>query len=256
MILCFVNKRHFPVPSISKMTTTTTFKAISKIIERRQFGTDIPDASMIMPGLYLGNAAAAIDAPSNGFTAIVNCAVSDCLTNYDDSVHYIENDISFDGVLPGRVETFITRHRSLGRKVLIHCTSGMNLSAVVAVAYYMVEANVDLVTAVQHCFSCRPILLTADCFVRMLIEFAQQQRVYELQQKAAELEEELIAAKREIAVLTLDCDSQHLTLDDYNAMMDKMSSDMLATGITSDEKSKKYLKICALYDEKRKENNL
>jgi len=209
-----------------------------------------------MPGLYLGNAAAAM---SDEFTAIVNCAVSDCLTNrdyYDDSVYYIENDISFDGVLSGRVEDFITHHRALGRKVLIHCTSGMNLSAVVAVAYYMVEANVDLVTAVQHCFSCRPIILTADCFVRMLVEFDQQHRVHELQQKAAALQNELIVARREIAVLTLDYDYQCLTLGDLEEMKDKMSSDMLATGLTSDEKSKKYLKICALYDEKRKENNL
>lgn len=238
------------------MTTTTTFNAISKVIEKRQFGSDIPDASMIMPGLYLGNAAAAM---SNEFNAIVNCAPTGCLTNrdyYDDSVHYIECDISFDGVLPGRVDTFITRQLSFGRKVLIHCTSGINLSAIVAVAYYMVSQNVDLVTAVKHCFACRPIILTAGCFIRMLIEFEQQQMVYVLQQKAADLEEVLIAAKRRIAVLTLDCDYQHLTLEDYMAMMDKMTSDMLATGLTSDEKAKKYLKICAKYDEMKKENNL
>lgn len=234
------------------MTTTTTFNAISKIIERRQFGSDIPDASMIMPGLYLGNAAAAM---SDEFTAIVNCSPTGCLTNrdyYDDSINYIECDISFDGVLPARVENFITQQLSIGRKVLIHCTSGMNLSAVVAIAYYMVEADVGLVTAVQHCFSCRPIILTSDCFVRKLIEFGQQQRVYELQQKVAELEEELIATKRDIAVLTLDCDCQHLTLVDYKAMKDKMTSDMMETGLTSDEKSKKYLKICAKYDEMMK----
>jgi hypothetical protein len=230
------------------MTTTTTFKAISKIIEHRQFGSDIPDASLIMPRLYLGNAAAAMEAPDNGLTAIVNCAPSGCLTNrdyYDDSVNYIECDISFDGVLPARVETFITRQRSLGNKVLIHCTSGINLSAVVAVAYYMVEQNVDIVTAVQHCFARRPIILTSDCFVRMLVEFDQQRRVHVLQQKAADLEEELITARRQIAVLTLDCDYSELTIEDYMAMEDKMSSDMLATGLTSDEKSKKYLKICA-----------
>ena len=230
--------------------------AINKIIERRQFGSDIPNASEIMPGLYLGNANAAMD---NSFTAIVNCAPTGCLTNrdyYDDSVNYIECDICFDGTLPARVEIFITRQLSLGRKVLIHCTSGMNLSAVVVIAYYMVAQNVDIVSAVQHCFDRRPIILTSDCFVRMLVEFDSQQRVYALQKKAADLEEELIAAKRQIAVLTLDYDYNELTIEDYKAMMDKMSSDMLATGLTSDEKSKKYLKICALYDEKRKENNL
>ena len=235
------------------MTTSTTFNDISKIIERRQFGSDIPAASMIMPGLYIGNATAAMEAPANGFTAIVNCAAQECLTNndyYDDSVIYTECDICNDGVLPGRVEMFITRRISSGMKVLIHCESGINLSAVVAIAYYMVETNVDLVTAVQHCFSCRPIILAEGYFIRCLIEFEQQQMVYALLIKVADLEEELIEAKRQIAVLTLDCDYAQLTLDDYKAMKDKMSSDMLATGLTSDEKSKKYLAICAKYDEK------
>jgi hypothetical protein len=140
-----------------------------------------------------------MEAPANGFTAIVNCAPTGCLTNRDyyvDNVNYIECDISFDGTLPARVDTFITRQLSFGRKVLIHCTSGINLSAVVAVAYYMVSQNVDVVTAVKHCFACRPIILTSDCFVRRLIEFEQQQIVCALQQKAADLEEELISAKR------------------------------------------------------------
>ena len=128
----------------------------------------------------------------------------------------------------------------------------MNLSAVVVIAYYMVAQNVDIVSAVQHCFDRRPIILTSDCFVRMLVEFDSQQRVYALQKKAADLEEELIAAKRQIAVLTLDYDYNELTIEDYKAMMDKMSSDMLATGLTSDEKSKKYLEICAKYDEMKR----
>lgn len=224
----------------------TTQSDINKIIERRQFGSNIPNASEIMPGLYLGNANAAMD---NSFTAIVNCAPMSCLSN---SVNYIEHDVCYDGVLPARVEIFITRQLSLGRKVLIHCTSGMNLSAVVVIAYYMVAQNVDIVSAVQHCFDRRTIILTSDCFVRMLVEFDSQQRIYVLQKKAADLEEELIVAKRQIAVLTLDYDYNELTIEDYKAMMDKMSSDMLATGLTSDEKSKKYLAICAKYDEMKR----
>lgn len=80
----------------------------------------------------------------------------------------------------------------------------------------------------------------------------QQQIVCALQQKAAGLEEELILVKRQIAVLTLDCDYIHLTLDDYTAMKDKMTRDMLRTGLTSDEKAKKYLKICAKCDEMKR----
>lgn len=223
----------------------TTQATINKIIERRQFGTDIPNASEIMPGLYLGDANAAMD---KSFTAIVNCAPTRCIRN---SVNYIKFNISFEGVLPASVEMFITRQLSLGHKVLIHCTSGINLSAVVAIAYYMVAQNVDIVTAVQHCFDRRPIILTSDCFVRILVEFDSQQRVYALQQKALGLEEELIATKRQIAVLTLDYEYNELTIEDYKAMKEKMSSDMLATGLTSDEKSKKYLAICAKYDEKK-----
>lgn len=214
-------------------------------------------ASRIMPRLYLGNAAAAMGAPENGFTAIVNCSPTGRPAKYGICVHYIEHDINVDGALPEKVEKFINRWRSFGiGNVLIHCETGTNLSAVVAIAYYMVTENVSLAAAVQHCASCWPNILTSDYFVRILNDFEQQRRVCALWLQAAELEEKLIAIKREIAVITLDCDYKELTIDDYKAMMDKMSSDTLATGLTSDEKAKKYLKICAKYDDKRKENNL
>jgi protein-tyrosine phosphatase len=232
-----------------------TFNAIKKIIETRQFGQGIPTASEILPGLFIGDATAAMNAVEAGFTAIVNCAASDCLTNrdyYADSIKYIESDIS-TSVLPERVEDFIDRHLDVGRKVLIHCTSGINLSAVVAIAYYMVRMNVGVVAAVKHCFECRPIILTVDFFVRALVAFDDERQVNNLQLKVSLLSDELTAAKRQIAVLTQDCDYEFLTLGDLEVMM--KNADCFANGgLTSDEKAKKYLRICEKYDEKKKCN--
>lgn len=223
------------------MTAMTT---IQEIVENRR---SVTNASRIIPGLYIGDAESAKN--EGGFTAIVNCAPGSIHIAYDNSVKYIECDVCYDGILPLVVENFIERAIDIGGRVLIHCVNGENLSAVVSLAYYMNHCDVDVVTAVKHCFGCRPNILTNDFFIMKLVEFDEERKVKKLINKVADLEDELIMTKRHIAVITLDCDYEHLTLADLEEM--KKGGAKLVYGLTSDEKSKKYGRICEKYREKK-----
>ena len=216
---------------------------IQEIVGNRR---SVSNVSRIIPGLYIGDAESAKN--EGRFTAIVNCVPGSIHIAYDNSIKYIECDICYDGILPLRVESFIERAIDIGGRVLIHCVNGENLSAVVAIAYYMNHCNVDVVTAVKHCFSCRPNILTADFFIMKLVEFDEERKVKALMNKVDELEDELIQTKRQIAVMTLDCEYEHLTLEDLSEM--KKIGVKLVYGLTSDEKSKKYGRICEKYREK------
>ena len=217
---------------------------IQEIVENRR---SVSNASRIIPGLYIGDAESAKN--EGGFNAIVNCAPGSIHIAYDVGVKYIECDICYDGILPLVVESFIERAIDIGGRVLIHCVNGENLSAVVAIAYYMNHRDVDVVTAVKHCFGCRPNILTADFFIMKLVEFDEERKVKALMNKVDELEYELIQTKRQIAVMTLNCDYEHLTLADLDEM--KKNGAKLVNGLTSDEKSKKYGRICEKYREKK-----
>jgi len=221
----------------------TAMTIIQEIVENRR---SVPNASRIIPGLYIGDAESAKN--EAGFTAIVNCVPGSIHIAYDVGVKYIECDICYDGILPLRVESFIERAIDIGGRVLIHCVNGGNLSAVVAIAYYMNHFDVDVVTAVKHCFGCRPNILTADFFIMKLIEFDEERKVKALMNKVDELEDELIQTKRRIAVMTLNCAYDQLTLADLSEM--KKIGSKLVNGLTSDEKSKKYGRICEKYREK------
>ncbi len=197
-----------------------------------------------LPGVYIGGAESAKNAA--GFTAIVNCAPGRIHITYDKSVKYIECDVCYDGILPLAVENFIERAIDIGGRVLIHCETGDNLSAVVALAYYMNKHDVSADTAMYQCHECR---LTSDYFVEKLDEFDDARNVKKLMDKVSELESELIVTKRRIAVIQLDCDYEHLTLADLEEM--KKNGQKLIFGLTSDEKSKKYCRIDEKYREKK-----
>lgn len=233
-----------PVVSVS------TLNAINQIIGTRKFGEDIPHASEILPGVFIGDATAAMEAEENGFTAIVNCCPSDVLTNrayYSDNIQYLESDMNdlMMCALPQKVEDFIVRARQVGRKVLIHCTSGINVSAMIATAYYMVDQTCDVITAVKHCFACRPIMFCSKYYVRKLIEFAEQREV-------KELEAAIIVKKRRIAVLTLDCDYEHLTKEDMREIYQTAQQLVgMGVGVVHGDSYPLYAKICDKWREKR-----
>lgn len=235
------------------VVSSTTFNAISKIIEHRKFGDNIPHASEILPRVFIGDAVAAMESEENGFTAIVNCTPSDVLTNrkyYPEHIRYMECSMDdwMQCALPRDVETFIDRSLDLGRKVLIHCTSGVNVSAMVATAYYMVDQSCDVITAFNHCFACRPIMFCTEYYVRKLIEFAEQREMKELAADIADLENDIIKKKRRIAVLTLDCDYEYLTKEDIKEIYD--TSHQLAgmgVGVVHGSSYPLYKKICDKY---------
>jgi protein-tyrosine phosphatase len=232
-------KRHFPVSATATkmpVVSVSTLNAINQIIGTRKFGENIPHASEILPGVFIGDATAAMD----GFTAVVNCAPRDVLTNreyYPENIKYMEcvMDDWMGCALPRSVEDFIDSALDEGRKVLIHCTSGINVSAMIATAYYMVDQSCDVITAVKHCFACRPIMFCSEYYVRKLIEFAEQREV-------KELEAAIIVKKRQIAVLTLDCDYEHLTKDDMREIY--QNAQQLVGGVVHGDSYPLYAKIC------------
>lgn len=217
------------------------FNTISQIIKARNCH-DILPATEIMRGLFIGDAASG---SNPGFDAIVNCAPHDCVIAPNAYIDYMDHNI-LDGLLTDKVKSFIDRNLAMNRKVLIYCVNGDNISASVGIAYYMTNRHVDLVSAVEHCFARRPTILSIDYFVRLLIEFDEKRRVAALQDWVKNLEQEVIKAKRKIAVLTLDCNYEELTLSDLDEM--KTNGQKLVNGVTSTEKSKKYSDICAKYD--------
>jgi protein-tyrosine phosphatase len=233
-----------PVVSLS------TLNAINKIICIRKFGENIPNASEIMPRVFIGDATAAMEAEENGFTAIVNCAPSDVLTNreyYPDHISYMDcrMDDLLLSALPRTVETFIDHALDTGRKVLIHCTSGINVSAMVATAYYMVDQSCDVITAVKHCFARRPIMFCTEYYVRKLIEFAEPQEAKELTADIADMEAAIIEKKRRLAVLTLNCDYEHLTKEDlYEIYQNAQQLVGMGVGVVHGDSYPLYAKIC------------
>ena len=67
---------------------------------------------------------------------------------------------------------FIDMCKEQGRRVLLHCRAGINRSAALAVAYYMIHTHTPLYKAVQHCVAVRPIILSNRGFVEQLVEMA------------------------------------------------------------------------------------
>ncbi len=242
------------------VVSQSTLNAINKIICVRKFGDNIPHASEIMPRVFIGNAVAAMEAEENGFTAIVNCTPSNVLTNreyYPEHISYMDcrMDDLLLSALPRNAETFIDHALDTGRKVLIHCTSGIDVSAMVATAYYMVEQSCDVITAVKHCFARRPIMFCTEYYVRKLIEFAEQYEIDNLKEEIPELQfrepdrnDVIIEKKRRIAVLTLDCDYEHLTKEDIKEIY--ANAQQLAgagVGVVHGDSYPLYAKICDKY---------
>lgn len=160
-------------------------RAVQEVVRVRQFG--IPELQVpaeLLPYLYLGDASAAMDTETlhcMGIDAIVNCASGAVLTNreyYDASFEYVEFEAEDhpDYDLLGRhfeeTRAFLDECYRNNKKALVHCAAGINRSATLCVAYYMVTTNTDLITAVKHCFALRPIILCNESFINQLVRFA------------------------------------------------------------------------------------
>ncbi len=160
-------------------------RAVQEIVRHRQFGQrSLQIPAELLPHLLLGDASAAMDTEllnAMGISAIVNCASGAVLTNrdyYDASFEYIEFEaedhpdydllaLHFDST-----REFLDDCYHTNRKALVHCAAGINRSATLCVAYYMVFGGVDLLAAVAHCFQKRPIILCNESFINQLVRFA------------------------------------------------------------------------------------
>jgi protein-tyrosine phosphatase len=234
-----------PVVSLS------TLNAINKIIGARKFGENIPHASEIELGLFVGDATAAMEAEENGFTAVVNCAPKDVLTNreyYPDSIKYMECDVMNHGVLQNVIDFIHDARGDDNGKVLIHCTSGINVSAVVVTAYFMFNYKCNVIAAVNHCFRRRPIMYCDEYYVRKLLEFAEQRELKSLDSQIAYMEAAIIEKKRRIAVLNLDCDYEHLTKEDMREIYQNAQQLVgMGIGVVHGDSYPLYAKICDKY---------
>jgi hypothetical protein len=166
-------------------------RAILKTIRQRNYGSEKLQApAKLMPHVFLGDAEAAMDMDhlkTMGINCIVNCASGSVLTSAD---YYDGNDFSYVGFeahdMPGydllgnhfdETKKTLDTCRSLGKKALVHCAAGINRSAALCVAYYMVSTNQKLLNAVRHCFAQRPIILVNEGFVEQLVVFARSRNL-------------------------------------------------------------------------------
>jgi len=138
----------------------------------------------VMPHVFLGDMDAAMNTEllaSLGIDAIVNCAATSVLTSkefYLDDFAYVGFDAED---LPGydllgrhfeEMAGFLDTVAVQERRALVHCAAGINRSAALVVAYYMVRANLRLPEAVKHCFQLRPVILCNEGFIEQLVAFA------------------------------------------------------------------------------------
>lgn len=160
-------------------------QSIVELVRSRNTASELLSApAHIMAHVFLGDMDAAMNTDllsACGIDAIVNCASSSVLTSeefYDGSVDYIsfqaEDLPSYDllGLHFQETLEFLDRIASQDRRALVHCAAGINRSAALVVAYYMVKNHVRLIDAVQHCFHLRPVILCNEGFVEQLVAFA------------------------------------------------------------------------------------
>lgn len=140
--------------------------------------------SHLLPHLYLGDGQHAMDQQllaNEGIDCIVNCATSSTLT----SESFYPPSFSFHGldaldqpdydILSSHFDdffNFVEHCRQQNRSVLVHCQAGINRSAVLCVAYYMIATQTPLLQAVEQVARLRPVILTNEGFIEQLVVFA------------------------------------------------------------------------------------
>lgn len=74
---------------------------------------------------------------------------------------------------------FIDTAKRNNSKCLIHCMAGINRSGVIATAYFMLHERCGPITAVDHVFSVRGMLLSNYGFIERLVKFADEHDLLE-----------------------------------------------------------------------------
>ncbi|EDQ87676.1 uncharacterized protein MONBRDRAFT_33235 [Monosiga brevicollis MX1] len=140
----------------------------------------------ILPQLCLGDASHALDVEQlrrAGVSGVVNCAESATLSSRSDYpaeweyLGFDAQDHSHYDMLGNHFEqvaAFIDAAAAAKRKVLIHCQAGVNRSAMIVVAYYMLSTHTPLLAALDHCARQRPCILRNVGFIEQLVVFAHE----------------------------------------------------------------------------------
>lgn len=160
-------------------------QAIIDVIKHRDHGSPmLLGPAEVLDHVYLGDSDAAMNTDMLrclGINSIVNCASGSVLTScefYDEDFAYVEFEAED---MPGydllgnhfdETRQFLDVCAANDRKALVHCAAGINRSAALVVAYYMVSKNKKLVDAVAFCFQRRPIILCNEGFIEQLVQFA------------------------------------------------------------------------------------
>jgi hypothetical protein len=160
-------------------------EGVLALVEKKQsFSAKLKRPAEILPHVYLGGLSDATDPARFGplhLTAVANCAPQGIATGaafYGPDVAYLELDaLDEDGyeLLELHFETlrtFLDTVEQQHGRCLVHCAAGINRSACLCIAYYMVHTRTGLLDSVAHCFSERPIILWNEDFVRQLVVFA------------------------------------------------------------------------------------
>jgi len=125
--------------------------------------------SEIDPGLWLGDARAARDLKNLaevGVTAVLNCAsgtyTRTSAATYGESTKYLEladSKVGDETISPPQLQLaldFVTASLEEGRKVLVHCISGTNKSAMVCCAHVMLTKQLQVLKATYHVSKAAP----------------------------------------------------------------------------------------------------
>lgn len=138
-------------------------------------------ASEIVKGIWLGDASDAMDVERLGYygiDSVVNCAEKHTLTcaeYYPFGWNYLGLDCddaaSYDILGKHMTEFIAFMDNCIGekKKVLVHCSAGINRSATLLIAYLVKRRGMCLKEAISLCFQKRPIILTNEAFVMSLI---------------------------------------------------------------------------------------
>ena len=148
----------------------------------------------LLEHLYIGgmsNATNVKQLRDIGITHVINMAAGYCHTGsnfYDKNVKYMginaEDDEGYN-IMKHHEEVykFIEDARKSGGKAFIHCLMGVNRSGSLAVSYIMVHKHIGPISAARLVRRTRQILLTNRQFQQQLIEFANAQRLLDLDRK-------------------------------------------------------------------------
>eukprot|EP00451_Oxyrrhis_marina_P013434 CAMPEP_0204327538 /NCGR_PEP_ID=MMETSP0469-20131031/12658_1 /ASSEMBLY_ACC=CAM_ASM_000384 /TAXON_ID=2969 /ORGANISM="Oxyrrhis marina" /LENGTH=185 /DNA_ID=CAMNT_0051309779 /DNA_START=38 /DNA_END=595 /DNA_ORIENTATION=+ len=139
----------------------------------------------ILDWLILGGQDDALDVPAlkkEGITHVLNTAADMVKSGprwYGNVVEYKEfasQDTQDYDIFQHYEETaaFIDEAKKANGKCLIHCFAGVNRSAALCVAYYMLSTGEPLYPAILKCQEIRGRLLTNEGFQTQILQFAQR----------------------------------------------------------------------------------